>query len=336
MLSLEKLKQVQFVVSHENCPDGTVSAILLRDVFPEAEIVFVQYNTDAHKNLPVKPGTLFADFSPHSTRVQEFVDAGALILDHHKTQKWIVEAFGENGVYGDETLNPGVCGAFLVYENVWLPFKRNVTTDLAALLVRKDAFVQKFARLAGVRDTWQTASPEWEEACIQGGLIHYIPNKMWLEVDLLTLADEWEDKYLWLGKMLWEKHTLEVQRAADRLWRFTTKKGTRVVMVLAGKPLVSDVAELLANEADLFVQASYTYEPGKDTYPKLLCSTRSRGEFDAAAFCKAHGGGGHTKAAGMVFSITPESVNPFAFVESLVRSYEGEMASLDSHSLNLL
>ena len=112
-IPLEVLKAVKTIVAHEKCPDGIAAALILKDVLPEARVIFCQYSTPEHETLAAEPGMLFADFSPPKARVQEFVDKGAVVLDHHKTAKDIVAAFGDNGVFGDEIAEPGVSGAVL-------------------------------------------------------------------------------------------------------------------------------------------------------------------------------------------------------------------------------
>lgn len=120
-LDITKLQGIKTVVTHADCSDGLASAMIIRSVLPEVDLVFLQYKTDGQENLKVTDGMLFVDFSPSKTRVKDFVDGGALVLDHHKYQKDIVKAFGANGVFADEVENPGIAGAMLAYTEVWLP-----------------------------------------------------------------------------------------------------------------------------------------------------------------------------------------------------------------------
>lgn len=124
-INAEKLQTIRTIVTHENCSDGLASAMILKSVLPGAQVVFLSYNSAAHKELSAIPGMIFCDFSPYVERVQEFIDAGAIVLDHHKYQKDVVEAFGPNGVFADETSNPGVAGALLAYREVWLPLVKS-------------------------------------------------------------------------------------------------------------------------------------------------------------------------------------------------------------------
>jgi len=325
MLTPEKLHAVRTIVTHEYCPDGTASAIILRDAFPgkNVKIQFVQYGSEEQKNLVVEPGMLFCDIGPVAERAPEFVAAGALILDHHKTNRAVVESFGENGVFADEALEPGVCGAVLAYRHVWRTLEPSfsVFDPQTEKDVSRVKFIHDFATLAGVRDTWQRKDPRWPLACAQASVLNFIPNDQWLSQGLSVIAATWETNYAPLGQLLQDKQAKDVARMAKKGWPFTTAKGTRV-LVIPSKGLTSDVAELLDTEYDLIAGFGYTFEPAVGV-PEMILSLRSRTSFDCSAFCKAHGGGGHTKAAGCSFEVMPDTLNPYIFTEKKIRAYEG-------------
>ena len=315
-IPLEKLKAVKTVIVHDNCPDGLASAIILHDALPDAKIEFVQYGTEAHKKLVASPGMLFCDFSPHVENFQSFIDAGALVLDHHRTAKPIVDAFGENGAFGDEVTDPGVCGAVLAFEQVWRPFKEVQAPKQAGI-------AYDFATLAGIRDTWQRQSPRWRDACIQAEALMFFPREFWLQPMPFGAARSlvWEERMA-LGKLQFEKHEKSTQKAIDAAYRFTTKLGTRV-LVFEGLKATSDAAEMLGETVDLVVGFGYKVEEvdGKPT-PKMLVSTRSHTTFDCAAQAKFYGGGGHTKAAGFSRELRDVDPNPFTMLSQLINVYE--------------
>src|ERR1051325_3448736 len=128
--TLGQLRKIKTVISHgNNCPDGVASAMIVADAYGYGdgdgpEILIIDHQSDEKAKLAAKPGMLFVDFSPPEERAQEFLAAGTLCLDHHKKGS-SVQAFVEAGlgVFGDEDLNPGVCGATLAYEHVWKPLK---------------------------------------------------------------------------------------------------------------------------------------------------------------------------------------------------------------------
>lgn len=314
---VKKVLEAKTIVAHDHCADGTASAVLLKGLVPEAEVVFCQYGTAQHKQLPVTPGMVFVDFSPHPDRVGEFVEAGAVVFDHHGTQKEVVAAFNEYGIYED---GPGICGATLVYKHLWQPLVR--TGELQGDIVRMDQFAVKLALLAGIRDTWQNKDSQWEEACIQSGVLEFMPTGVTLGQSLLDLAASW-DRYLWVGKILWQKRQKTIMKLASSGYRFTTKKGTRVIVLSLNGNNASDVSDVYGTEADLVVGGFYVFTTGDET-PKLVLSCRSKTTYDVATLCKSHGGGGHPKAAGMTLDTKPEDPHLYSYAERLIRSYEGE------------
>lgn len=310
-----KLDAVKTLIVHDNCADGTASAILLQDAFHgrDVKIRFIQYGTADFQALTPEPGMLFCDFSPPAERAQEFVDAGAIVLDHHKTAKPVVDAFGDNGVFGDELTAPGICGASLAFTHVWLP--------LCGDMVMHRTFAERFATLAGIRDTWQRQDPAWKDACVQANVLHFLPAERWLSRTLMEIAINWDRDFKPIGELLWDKREKSTQRVCKEALRFQTQKGTRVV-VFSGLGETSDAAEAIGSEADLIVGFLPVCEGGALKY---LFSTRSHTTFDCSALAKANGGGGHTKAAGFNVNIDMDSTtNPFKFVRALVEQYEGQ------------
>ncbi len=322
MISRDKLANATSIITHDSCADGTVSAILLKDAFrmlgkSGVPITFLQYGTDAYKNLKAVEGMLFCDFTPPADRAQEFVDAGAIVLDHHKKAEALVKSFGENGIFADEVTEPGVSGAVMAYEHVWKPLAITTDDNITGL------FANPFARLAGIRDTWQRQSPLWEDACHQATVLHFIPNEQWLSMSLREIGLSWLE-YAKIGKLLWDKQIASTKRAVEGGYRFTSAKGTKVI-TFDNVKATSDAAELLGSEVDLVVGFAMFVEPGQPK-PKLIFSTRSHANFDCGAFCKSLGGGGHTRAAGFNIEVVVESggwtPNPYSALMTILETYE--------------
>jgi nanoRNase/pAp phosphatase (c-di-AMP/oligoRNAs hydrolase) len=314
-LKLEKLQAIRIAIVHDKCPDGIASALILKDALPHVEIKFVQYGTPGHKELLAWPGMIFADFSPPADRVQEFVDVGAIVLDHHKTAKQVVARFGENGIFGDEVRDPGICGAMLVYEHVWLPlWLRGRNKDA----VDPFDFIERFAMLAGVRDTWQNKDPNWYDACVQASALFFCKPEELLAIGLQEIGRDWDSKYLWAGRISHDKHLKRVKRAAEEGYRTTSAGGTRVLLFQDTK-LSSEAAELAGDTMDLVVG----FDVFSELYTPLYSySTRSHTSFDCGAFCKAYGGGGHTGAAG--FAIKGPTWDPYATLLDCLARYEAK------------
>jgi hypothetical protein len=306
MINIEELKAVRTIVTHKDCADGVASALILHDVLPEAAILFMQYGTPELAALEATPGMLWCDFSPPADRAAEFVHAKSIVLDHHRTAKPVVEAFGSRGIFADEQIDPGVSGAVLAFRRVWQPLVENGVESTCTGW-------RSVAELAGVRDTWQKDSPLWREACAQAEALRFLPF-----ADLRDAAEaEVLSELLKIGPVLLEKHAERVTEAVRTAHRFTTLRGIRVV-VFQGVSETSDAADLLGAEADLVMGFKYLDDGG----PRVVWSCRSRGDFDVAAFAKMYGGGGHAKAAGFWTPALPHDPNPFTEARAVVAAFE--------------
>jgi hypothetical protein len=359
-LPLDALREVTTLVTHDNCSDGLASAMLVKDAMPHhVEIVFVSYGTPAYLNLKAESGMLFCDIAPPEARAQEFVDAGALVLDHHKTQRHIVEMFGERGVFGDETRDPGVSGAMLAFLEVWLPMnggpamslniikgvrrvresyrKAGIDTSkdsppmveepgrpsyafpMALLESPKGQRVYHFARLAGVRDTWQKNDPLWDEALVQHSMLAFFPKHMWLTDNVFPEDEAWWQERRMVGRLVNEQRLDRAKKAIEAGYRFSVS-GINV-LVFQGISETSDAMEMVKDEVDLLI--GFRYSVVSDKGPALQLSFRSNDNFDASAFAKATGlgGGGHTKAAGTNLNVSVDDENPYTFIRNLVELY---------------
>ena len=318
MIPVAKLQAVKHIIVHDSCPDGRASAMILRQLLPQAKISFIQYDEPEHNELVPEEHVLFCDFSPKTP--EGWVERGAIVLDHHKTQRDIVEAFGELGVFGDEATEPGVCGATLAYREVWQQIMHLPAKVANHFPSSTGQIVREFAELAGVRDTWQTQDPRWRSACEQAGALMF-----WPVEDLLACTVQGWAQKLELGPVLFERNLEKARSAIKKGYRFTTKKGTRVIM-FDGLRASSDAAEMLGSEVDFVVGFGFVTDRPKEggQKPTVIYSTRSHTDFDCSAFAKAHGGGGHTKAAGFgdkTFNVET-TLNPYALLRSLLDAWE--------------
>ena len=304
------LHGIKKIVTHDACADGIASAIILHDALPEAEIVFMQYNTPEHLALPPEPGLLFCDFSPVPDRAQEFVAVGAIVLDHHKYAQPVVAQFGTNGVFADEL---GVSGAVLAYRHVWCPLKGEARV---AADEEQDLGMHWLASMAGVRDTWHQQSTFWFRACEVHEMLLFYPKKLWLDQEPISVTEM--AARLRVGAIR-VAHARELAATlAKGAYRFTTPGDLRVAAFQGIGHSCSDASDLL--DADLIIGWTYFVQADE---PIMVLSCRARTDrFDAGAFCKAHGGGGHVKAAGCSVKVHDDDFNPFTFLQRLVGVYE--------------
>jgi hypothetical protein len=282
-------------------------------------IQFMQYGTAAHRDFAPQPGVLFADFSPFVPMVETdgqkvhdpevlraWGESGSYILDHHKGARPIVDAFGPNGRFGDESVSPGVCGAVLVYHHLWRPVRQ----------CTYEHEVERFARLAGIRDTWVRNSPEWEDACKQADVLMFVPRDRWMEQSLEEILVNWDFHYGWVAEVLQAKQNKSVDKSIEGGYRHTTAKGTRMILI-DGTKTTGDVCDKLSKEVDLVVGYMTLTEKGS---VKTVYSTRAPSDFNCLALAQKNGGGGHTRAA--AFSVIGLGQHPISEVIRIVDEYE--------------
>lgn len=317
--SLTQLQNIKIIISHgNNCPDGVSSAMIVANAYSgfeeKPEIFTVDHGGEDRANLEPQPGLMFVDFSPPEAKAKEFIEAGTLVLDHHAKGS-SVQAFVEAGlgVFGDERRDPGVCGAVLAYEHVWKPLKA-IQSPSASPLDTDALIVQEFARLSGIRDTWQTQSPDWLKACKMAEALRF-----WPLDDLLDVPPGSWPEIVAIGETLWDRKTRTVDKVSERAYRWTSAKGTRVAF-FQGVKLSSDVAEVLDKTVDLVIGYDVIYEDG---VLKMIFSTRSHTHYDCGTLALSFGGGGHTKAAGFNVPLDLEtSPNPYKLMQQTITDYE--------------
>lgn len=292
-IPLDALRTVTTVVTHADCPDGIASAMILHDALPHARIIFARHGAPETVALRAEPGMLFCDFSPPEARVVEFVDAGAIVLDHHRTARAVVEAFGPLGVFGDEVTDHGVCGAVLAFREVWRPL-------VPGAEYQAPGPVGDFAALAGIRDTWQRHDPRWEEACSQAAALTF-----WPVAQLLAARPQAWPSLMAIGPTLQERRAESVTRAIRD--GMCIRVGTREVVILATTDTSDAMDRLGAAGVAMVLGFAYRCEAGK---PRMAVSLRGRG-VDVASLARADGGGGHTAAAGFTVDVTPGMAGPY-------------------------
>ena len=309
MIALETIKAITKVVVHKNCPDGTMSAAIIRQALPRVSVEEHNYNTPQLREVKAEPGLCVCDFSPPPGRADEFLAAGAIVLDHHAGCADVVRRFVDAnlGAYGDESKDPGVSGAVLAYQAIYLP------------VVGHDAALNHLATLVGIRDTWQKNHPLWELSCEASSGLRAFPFDYWL-MNRPVLNDTLRV----LGKASVEGRQRQVREALSQLEFFTSGK-TRFAVFSDPKSLTSDLAELVRQRdmADVLVGFFYVRDKAGDPL-KLVFSCRSGiGQFDVSSLCRHFGGGGHTRAAGFgVVVMDPmEAKSPFRILKDYADTY---------------
>ena len=309
---LDKIRAIRRVIVHKCCSDGTLAGAIIKQALPHVVVEECQYSTPEHEHLSAEPGLCFADFSPPASRVQEFVNAGAVVLDHHKGAEAIVRQFGDLGFFGDEVKMPGVSGAVLAYDHIYVP------------ICGQDEALQDFARLIGIRDTFQTGHPRWNEACQISAAVWSLPLGYWLSQKPVI-----NDLVKLMGNTQIKRREAQVTNAYDQLEviRLPGPPWSPSFGIFAdSKSCISDVAELARRKRLCEnVLGFHFVKDGPKEPLKLMVSCRSDGRLDSAMLAKYFGGGGHTKAAGFSLPYNPwDSPSPFQVIQERIKEFWNE------------
>jgi hypothetical protein len=290
--------------------------MILLDALPEATVEFVQYGTKEHKELEATPNTIFCDFSPPRERVDEFLAAETIVLDHHKGAP--VERFVEAGLGDFVPETPGVSGASLAYADVWVPLRNPNDTP---------NFFTRLAVLAATYDTWQTDSQDWDEACDVAECLRFWP---WSYIEDKVKKSSffgsspppqtltWEDLFE-VGPHLSKLSDVDSVTLSKNAFRVTSKRERKVAIVPTTGAKLNKVAHHDQGNADLVIGFSYNIEPDS---VKQICSCRTKTDFDCHAFALAMGGGGHTKAAGFSIPVDVTHKDPITVIRRMLGLYE--------------
>jgi hypothetical protein len=312
---------IKIIIADAHDADGIGSAIIAKMAFPEAEVRLTFYGPEL-KALEPEPGMLFVDMTPPEDKVDRFVEAGAYVVDHHEKQKWIVDKFGDHGVYSDE---PGVSAALLTLLEVFMPKalsdkEQEGTTWTVAQIERLTTYVA----FIGVRDTWQKEDPFWRDACILTAAIEFYGFDHWEQALSNGILPTPNTDELNVGEILYERRLKLIQKVADSVIVRTAPNGKRYGIVPLQSKIVSDLAEYMRQERDLRTLVGFWYE-ARDGDLSLHVSMRSD-EVDVGSLAVRAGGGGHRNAAGFEKHREEGMLNP---LEWLTRFFEEEVEDED-------
>lgn len=317
-MKYEDIQNIKRVITHGNCPDGMASAILLHKPTNYVEPEFMVHGTEKYLNLEATEGMLFCDIVPPPDRAQEFVDAGAWVLDHHNTTKPIVDMFGDRGVFADEDADPGVSGAVLAYREVWKPWfeAENSEEELERYKPLSDS-AERFAYLVGVRDTWQREDNNFVEASIQAATLTFFSWEYWSNyMSGFALINERNT-----GKSVYDKRMSDVKKCVASSYMFEADD-YKVAVFNDTDKLTSDASEKFRTEHGCNVIAGFYYIKDKpDQFPIICFCLRSDDTFDVGEMAAKFGGGGHKASAGFSKELDLMDANPFLMFKDTFTDY---------------
>ncbi|MHC4618542.1 MAG: DHHA1 domain-containing protein [Planctomycetota bacterium] len=286
------LKKVSKIVAHADS-DGIIGALVCKEALGVDRIELVQYG-EGLDNVHLEEGVLFVDISPPDGRVEEFLEAGAIVLDHHESRRDIVAKFGLRGVFGED----GECGATLVYDHVWSA-------------VRDPSFkVDWLCELIAVWDTWKRQSPMWHRACCLNEIVLH----KGLEFSIYDSREAQIEQGHLLFAAAQKRILATAENAKLELWGYIP-----VAWVPCDNASVSLVADQLIETKGVAMVVCLRIAPDGS----VVCSLRGNGNVDVGTIAKHHGGGGRQNTAG--YSTT--GLSPVGVLEELKWSLKDIMAS---------
>lgn len=317
MIDLDLLRGITKVYGHRReggpCTDALAAALIVRDVLPDVEVRFLEYESEELETVGAEPGLLFADISPPRRRLDEFVKMRAIVIDHHDTVREDVRVFEEAGLgaFGAER---GVSAATLAFREVWGPLARAAGRDEG----HHEVNIERVARLIGIYDTWQRSSPEWSRANDLASLLYFFPD--WLELGGEAISWLIEREGMNLIPTLRRKDKDRVARMVETAYRFVTPKGTRVA-VMSSTELISAAADACEDDADVVVGFLFSMRHGVPSMKLSFRSRRGGHLVRPIAEALAPGGGGHDNAASAWVELHGSHRHPYAMIRTLMEAW---------------
>ncbi len=280
-------------LTHRDCADGMMSAWVVRQRFPDAEVLFCDYH-DALPDIPLGSDVIITDFSYAGNELLKFIVSpqvkSLLLLDHHPRSKEIVDNV-LNGLAILQNLG-------LFNKPVGLYYDASKSGALMAWMhFFPDKAVPEPVAFVSDRDLWQFKLPKTKD--FMAGLLSY-PLDLNVWSNLLCQSSVVE------VMLAIAPHAVRIQQAAVgwaiehtlRTIEITglvtlDDNGIQVYeapLINCAHGVTSDACALLAKD-HLFAMAYY------DTTTHRKFSLRSNG-FDCQLIANFYCGGGHAKAAG--------------------------------------
>lgn len=288
-------------IYHDKCMDGLVSVAVATQmgagrISPVFDILAADYSKEIDIEMVRDKRVCFLDFSCKKERMLELLEVATYItvIDHH------VGVYEELSSIVDERFkyvyNVNLSGAQLT----WQYFIRRHEPVFISMIGDRDLWTKKFTHSDQLNLALRTLDVGYHEMYEHvNKLIQELPKPTdnIYEYAVLPGLDEKTLDWVMKGLDFQKYHDKMVKEVASHAWdeRLDDDSDTEVLKVNCPLGLMSDVGALLAPDSPSGVVWLY-YELGDNTKHSLRVSADS--EYDASAFAKSLGGGGHKKAAG--------------------------------------
>jgi oligoribonuclease NrnB/cAMP/cGMP phosphodiesterase (DHH superfamily) len=283
---------------HTGCPDGIIARNFMHHMLSDGLNHFDRaeyYPFSPGNKLEVTENCLFVDCAPIEEQYEDFLQANAVILDHHITNKpknfeCLSLRYPDQTIFGENSNNEsGTMLAFLVTDT-YMKSRGFISWNSAQM--------KHVASMIAMGDCWDSSNPLFERARYVGQYVAMHGNEY---ADLpgqifLNAADEY-------GKL----RKKQIERHAERVI-FRPYKKLKIAFMNSHDGM-SDVSEILRNTENVDIIVGWVIQKIKvDGVLKEVTSfsLRSNNSFDCSKFAKYCNsrGGGHPKAAGFMIENT--------------------------------
>ncbi|MCC5644740.1 hypothetical protein LC607_17705 [Nostoc sp. CHAB 5824] len=260
------------------CPDGLAAAWVAAKVYPDAELIGWEYQSEELPPAEKGDRLIIVDFSFRKEILQQWVNMGCeiVVIDHHKSAQAMLEGFAGGVLRFDMSK----CGAMLTWEYFF-----------------PDKPAPVFLEYVQDQDLWEWKLPH-SEAVREAFAVLWRSFELFDQVEPMSQQD-FLDFMVPIGQPRLDEKRKKVEAIALRhTWMELAGYSIPVVALVSGEErLRSDVCAWLYKEYPKApFTASYRIEDGVEHWD--LRSDKDGNNFDVSAIAAQFNGGGHHNAAG--------------------------------------
>lgn len=282
-------KLYDYYIYHANCTDGLTSVGIAvqpqqsTDNRFETRAMAYQNKLDTDELRGKR--VCFLDFSIGKSAMLELLDVAehVTVIDHHiSVHKELSEIVADNFNYVYDVNKSGAGLAWDYFIGGEMPYFIKLVQD-------RDIWTKKYDDADALALAIRVEDMYFED------MVCYIADMIKYTTDNQRGADPATDNLITEGRSYLKYQNHIVKQIASNAFKATLDDGQVVMKVNCAAGLISDVGNYLAENNKCGVALMYV-----DTDRLRICSLRvaADSDYDASVYAKAHGGGGHRKAAG--------------------------------------
>jgi len=326
----DRIVKVNRVHFHAGCADGIMArnifSLVLADLsFRHPDLLFrlendgdsLWFPASPSSKLTVKPNCIFFDMAPKADQFEDFLKEGALIFDHHISNKPLFDQYKDQ-YPGQLFFSEDNSGTWLAYEVAELYSSYIGTYSIGNNEIYNILDLRRVANLISAADTWnKTDMEKFNTGRALALLIGQIGNDYYDIPDSHTID---------LAKQMYKASEKRMIRHAEKV-EIVDHCGVRIGFMNSQED-TSNMAEYLRNTQNLNLLVGYFHTINKDTKELVTSfSMRSDDTFHCKDISVRNGGGGHDKASGM---IVPRVLDVISFIKDEVEKIQKEKSDISN------